>query len=339
MATLDELPASEDPVHLLLIADTKAGKSTYAAQAALAGFTMVYFDSDNGKSALMNTLQKDIEAMRRVHYFNIENPKEFWYHFLRSTTKASLRWNSRTHSVWGPTSMLSQPDDKIWTFDITKIPASWILNLDSWTSLASDALDIGTASAKAELLNGVNQSIYGEANSWVTYIANVLQKIPQHLIVQAHGTKYEIYEKPVNVKAGEAKQKEMILRDTVDVPVSSSRPHGYSMGSRFNHIGWLYVDALGNTEIDFTRKTNRVGGGPPNKKAPSHSLGFDKLVGKVPAKVDQSEYAGWHVESTHAELLAAIEEAKAARAAAQPTPGTTQAAAPASTGGFSLFKK
>lgn len=344
--TLDEVVEKPEPVHLLLIADTKAGKSTYTALAAKAGFTLVYFDHDNGVSALRNTLRGDQEAMRRVNYFYIENPKLFWYQFLRSTTKNPLIWNSRTQRQWGPATIDVQPDDELWMFDVTKIPASWVLCLDSWTAFAADALDIGSASAKAELLEGTNQGIYGEANGFATYVVNVLQKISCHVLVQAHGTRYEIYEKPKNKTSQEAKQKDMILLETVEVPKSTSRPHGQDMASRFNHIGWLDVDHVGTTHIDFTRRPNRVGGGPPNKRAPVSQLGFEKLVGKVPAP---EEGEGWFRKTTHAELLAEREAAKAQAKPATPSlpaagttiaaPAATQAVKPAAISLASMMKK
>jgi hypothetical protein len=127
----------------------------------------------------------------------------------------------------------------------------------------------------------------------------MLQKVPYHLMVQAHGTKFEVYDKPTGVEAGKMKQGQMILRETKEVPVSCSRPHGETMVSRFNHIGWMYVTHLGDTEIDFTRKPGRVGGGPPNRKAKVSELAFRHLVGSVP---EQIACDTWWIEGTHGEF-------------------------------------
>ncbi len=295
MATLDMIPAHEDPVHLLLIADSKAGKSTYAAQAAIDGFTLVYIDSDNGISALRNALKDKPEAMKRVNYFHTERPVDFLRGFLRSSTNVPFRWVPTMDKPWGKLMTGVEPDAKVWQFDITKMPASWVLAIDSWTSAAADALGIGSADQKAELLEGVNQSIYGDANVNLTYIANMLQKIPNHCIVQAHGTKYEVYEKPTGQTAGAMKQKDMILREVIDVPLSSSRGHGQILPGKFNHAGWMSVDRLGESWIDFTRSATRVGGGPPNKKAKVSELPFSKLA-TLHASGDGD---GWFVETTH----------------------------------------
>lgn len=316
MPLLDDMPEGTNAVHLLGIADSKAGKSVYAAQAAIDGFNMIYIDGDNGRSALDFALMNNREAKRRVHYFPVSRIVDFTKGFLRSTTAAPLRWNRRTNKVWSHLATGCEDDDEIWIIDSSKIPASWLLTLDSWTAVANDALGIGDATQAAELLEGTNQGIYGEAFSNCQYLCNLLQKVPYHVFVQAHGTRFEVWDKPKGAGGGvKIQQKDMTLRETKDVPVSCSRPHGESMVSRFNHIGWFYVNNLGIAEIDFTRRPDRVGGGPPNTRADVNKLPFTKLVGTVPA----NEPADGFVEyATHGEL---IEKHKAAQAAKAQTSG------------------
>jgi hypothetical protein len=297
--TMDQIPAIDDPVHLLAIADSKVGKSVYAAQAALDGFDVIYMDADNGISALRYALKNNPEAQKRVRYIWTNRPMTFLTNFLRSSTKAPMKWMPNRNQLYSKL-LAGLPDDEVvWTFDSTKIPKEWLFVGDSWTATAMDALEIGSAEQKAELLDGTNQAIYGSANSNLTYICNMLQKVPYHVMIQAHGAKYEVYDKPLNTVAGQAKQKDMILREIKDVPLSSSRPHGETMVSRFNHIGWLYVNAMGGTDIDFTRKPGRVGGGPPNRRDSVEKLSFKHLVGGVPAPVECND---WMTISTHGEL-------------------------------------
>lgn len=300
MATLDQVEAHSDPIHLLLIADTKVGKSTYAAQAAIDGFTVVYLDADNGISALRNACKGNAEALKRIHYFSTSRPMTFLTNFMRSKEGATFRWLPKQNKLWGKLVTDVSPEDEIWEFDITKIPAEWLFVTDSWTAVAADALGIGSADQKAALLDGTDQGIYGEANANLTYICNLMQKYPGNLIVQAHGTKFEVYDKPPGVM--NPKQKDMILRETIDVPVSSSRAHGQLMANRFNHIGWMNVTNLGETEIDFTRRPNRVGGGPPNIKKKVQDLPFSKLLPSIP--VQPADNGLWYRKHTHESLLA-----------------------------------
>lgn len=299
---LDEQPESSDPVHLLVVADSKIGKSVYAAQAAIDGFEMIYIDGDNGKSALNYALKDKPEAKRRVRYLGTRRPADFMRYFLKSTTAAPMLWMPDKNQVYHKLLPGLADDDRVWRIDASVIPKEWLVNVDSWTAVAADALGIGSAEQKAELLDGTDQGIYGTANSLCTYICNLLQKVPYHVCVQAHGTRFEVYDKPNNMKAGGPggmTQKDMILRETKDVPASCSRPHGETMASRFNHIGWMNVTPMGTSEIDFTRKPTRVGGGPPNRKALVTDLTFTKLVGGVPPTVVCTE---WFKETTHGEL-------------------------------------
>lgn len=299
---IDDLPQGSDPVHLLIIGDSKTGKSTYTADAILAGFNVIYFDSDNGLSALRYKLGNDVEAKKRLHYFPIpRNPDDFLRLFLKSANGTPFRWVPSLGIQWGPLLIGITPETEVWEFDSSKVPAGWILAQDSWSSVASAALGIASPEDEAKLLEGTDQSIYGEANSNLTYICNMLQKVPYHCIVQAHGTRLEVYEKPKNLVAGQAKQKDMILRETKDVPWSSSRPHGEVMASRFNHIGWLSVNGGGGTDIDFMRKDNRIGGGPPNKKGTTDSISMKVLTKGVGDQTDPHNGAWWK-KTTHGEL-------------------------------------
>lgn len=312
MPRLDQVEEEQGVVHLLLIADSKMGKSTYAAEAAIAGFHLIYLDSDNGLSALNAAINKEKDALeikKRVDYFRITHPRLFLQLFLRSSAKRPLFWcPSKNKAVNAKTPDMAE-DEPIWVFNSTAIPASSVLVIDSWTSLSQDALQQLRSDQSAPLLEGTDQGIYGEAKASVDYFANILQSVPYHVIVQAHPTRYEVYEKPANTSGADMKQKDMKLVDTYEVPVSTSRVAGLDMGKRFNHIGWLNITPTGTVEIDFTRKPRRVGGGPPNKKARTNELNFLEVVkiskGPLPYSVpfNESELP-WFQEITFKDLKA-----------------------------------
>jgi len=322
--TLYDLPpGQDDPIHLLAVADTKMGKSVYSAQAAVDGFGVIYLDCDNGRTAIEFALKGNDAAKKRLRYYPFGRPSAFLQNLFRSTAVAPMRWIPRTNGLWGPMAVGLEEDDVVWEFNIKAIPSSYVLVIDAWTPVAADALGIGDATQSAVLLEGTDQQIYGGANVNLTYIVNMIQKLPCHVIVQAHGTIFERYEKPLNVKGSGMKQGEMILREVKDVPVSSSRAHGESMATRFNHIGWMSVDGAGETTIDFTRKATRVGGGPPNKIAKAKDLPFSKLVSRIP---DYVEVEGWFKKTTHKEVVAAV---AAARKSFSLPPAQSQIKAPA----------
>jgi hypothetical protein len=278
MTTLDKVPIEHSPVHLLLIARTKFGKSSYAARAAEAGYRLLYIDSDNGISALRNVLSNNIEAMKRVNYIHTERQFVLLRSLLNSSTLNPMRWVLTRDTEFVRMGDYNESDIVV-EINIDKAPRTLILDIDSWTSLAADAMELGAAAKKTDVIEmGDKQGVYGEANTRLTWVANKLQAIHCNCIVQAHDTVYEMYEKPTGYTQGQLKQKDMILRDVVQIPVSSSRPHGYSLGKQFNFIGWLDINHLGELFIDFTRSSNRVGGGPPNKRVKVNELYFERLV-------------------------------------------------------------
>jgi hypothetical protein len=308
MPLLNTLPAETSPVHLLLISPTKMGKSTYSAEAALDGFNLIYIDADNGRSAIEARLDAAGDAgvaRKRINYFRPKYAVSFVTAFLKSSTKKPLLWLPNQHRSWRPMGDKAEDDEPVWVIDSQSIPSTSVLVIDSWTSLASDALGVARPDQASALLDAeADQSLYGEARMKLVYISNLLQGIQCHVIVQAHTTRYEIYDKPKGGGGGQAiKQKDLTLVETIDVPVSSSRAHGLEMASRFNHIARLDVNSLGVTEIDFTRKSGRVNGGPPNKKAKTTELSFAALV-KASGSGPGEDSLEWYHETTLGELRA-----------------------------------
>lgn len=310
MRNLNETPSDSNFVHLLLIAPSKTGKSTYAAEAAIDGFNLIYIDADNGLSALVNRIGKEKNAeeiRKRVNYMGTTRPRQFVSSFLRSNTIKPLLWAERLDKPWSANMADMQPDDSVFVLDITSVPANYLLVIDSWTSLCQDALQQLRPEQKAPLLEGVDQSIYGEAKSGVDFICNIMQMLRLHVMVQAHDTRYEIYEKPKNQTAAETKQRDMTLIDTLQVPIGTSRISGLEMAKRFNHIGWLEVSPNGMVDIDFTRHPKRVSGGPPNRKARTTDLSFLKVVteagGFLPTDPIPAGATPWFQIRTHAQLV------------------------------------
>lgn len=281
--TLADLAGDEsDPVHLLLIADTKLGKSSYVAQAAKAGFHIFYIDSDNGRSALEYQLKDDSEAKARIHYFRTARPAKFLTGLFESNNEFS--WNTTTDKEY--LASTAKPDDSIFTISVPLWLSArqCVTNIDSWTSVAADCMGLGADKAKVKLtdMDTESQRVYGDAFRRANLILGGIQHAPFHVIVQAHGTPFEKYAKPEGKTVQEMKQRDFRLIDVIDVPISTSKPHGREMGKYFNHIGWLDYDPtsplLPRVMIDFRRSPLRVSGGPPNCFVEATKYGFEKYA-------------------------------------------------------------
>lgn len=314
-------------VHLLLIGDSKAGKSTYMAEAAISGFNLIYIDVDNGLSALVARINKEPESEReailnRINYFAPKNPITFVQHFLKSNENKPLLWLPNRDAVPPRIEVdlrkeaQESPDEPMWIIDSTAIPQDFVLVIDSWTSLASDGLGVLRPDQASELLKGDGadkQGQYGDARIKLVYVSNMLQQVPYHVVVQAHATRYEVMSKPEGSK-NRVKQAEMTIVETLDVPISSSRQHGLDMASRFNHIGRIEANSLGAPEIDFRPALRKVVGGPPNRKAKTRELTFAQIVAEssTGANVEVMNRP-WYQETTLGEFYTEVVSQKKAK--------------------------
>lgn len=279
MPTLDEVSITENPAHVLLVADSKVGKSTYAAKCAIDGWTLIYIDSDNGISALKNTLKNHPEAEKRVIYFHTEHPAEFQRKLFEESV---FRWNLTQDCVYG--SGMAKPTDKMVEIIPMRIPRGIILVNDSWTATALDAMEVGADNKKTKLEQmaeaNKSQAVYGDAGLKLTLLLAIYQQCRFHILVLAHPTVFEVYEKPLGV-IGEMKQRDMKLLDSLEIPSSCSRPHGRSMGKYFTDIGWIELDRIGNSILDYTRQYKRISGGRPNVRDGIEKLSFTNTFGPV----------------------------------------------------------
>lgn len=312
MTQLSDIPPSQDPTHLLLIGLTKMGKSTYCAQAVLDGWPMLYIDSDNGLSALRNALAGNVEAQRRVYYFGTENPASFIESML--TAKGVFRWNITQDKEFQ--SFGSKPSDRVAEIRPTLIPSQLILTVDSWSAAALDAMEIGAANKRTELEKMVAdnkaQGVYNDAGWRLTLLLAVLQKVSFHTIIQAHPAYYERLEKPANMKAADIKQGDMIVKDTIEIPLSCSKPHGFTMGKYFTDIGWLELNRMDERIIDFTARYGRISGGVVNRKGSIENLPFSKTFG-LPVEPYDPDNQTWIRYLTAEEFTAEQEAAKSSK--------------------------
>lgn len=254
----DKIPINTEAKHLLLIGPTKFGKTRYAVEALNAGYELLYIDKDNGLSTLRK--QSNSNALERLHYFSPPSIIEFVENLMM---KEVIRWNNTTNREFQSSG--TDPNDDICEIYPLRMDKGIILCIDTWTSLAWSAMETKAADMKIDLtdVDKWGREIYGTSGFRLTRIAKILQVARCHEIIMAHSTSYEVKDKPPGVM-GEIKEKDMILKSVVEIPMSSSNPHGYTIGQYFNEIGWLVLDNFGARRIDFTLKKGRLGAGTPN---------------------------------------------------------------------------
>lgn len=278
MPILSDEGADFAAVHLLLLANTKMGKSRYVANAVKDGFSSIYLDADNGKGTLLEVLGSDKEALSRVLHIPTTRP----YLFLRTLvdSKGVMRWNLTRDEPYDRGRV--SPTDMIAELNHAMIPRTTILAVDSWTSVSDDALKSSALTYDVDLDTMSEQksmSVRGQAGTRCNRILSALQKAPYHVIVQGHTAFYERQEKPTGV-AKDSKMGDMIIKENVAIPYSASKPHGYSMGKYFNEIGWLTIDRTRKIVLDFQKLADRIGGGRRDSAGdPNTAFSFKNLYG------------------------------------------------------------
>lgn len=318
--------------HVLLIGASKSGKSDWVAQAAKDGFDVIYFDNDNGLPTLLEALQDDQAALSRVHYFQPEDFLEITTGMLESP---QVRYNERTRLLYQPHT--AKDDDIIKIIWPNRIPLTTIVTWDSWTSLCYAALSLAAKNNGVKLtdIDKYGREIYGPAGFKTLQFAEMMKYAPFNLIVQAHPAVYEIKEKPAGFNnAQEIKEKDMIIKETWDIPQGTSNPNGHAIGKNFNQIGWLELNRFDKFELSFKAKHRRtVGGTPQSAGDPRTTHSYRKLFGKglqLPSTMTEKP---WIETLTAAELKARLGQKAATPAAVKPaTPTPTLATKPIVTG-------
>lgn len=279
MPTLeDEVANSVSHTHLLLVGDTKMGKTDYVAQAALDGYQVLYVDRDNGLATMKEVLANQPEAMRRIQYFSPNNLAEFMENLL---TLPVVRYNSRTKVA---PAFSDKSDDTIVELYPSRFPSNLILALDSYTALTLSAMENKAKDRRVSLtdIDKYSRELYSGTGFLMTQLLSIMQKVRFHTVVMGHPGVYERKEKPPNRRAEDVKEADMIIRETTKIPLSTSMPHGATLGKFFNQIGWLEINNLDQRFLDFTVQQGRMGGGTPNKKGdPRGSMRFSKLFGEA----------------------------------------------------------
>lgn len=288
----DAMPPSLTLAHLMILAEEKAGKTTWALQAAEAGFNVLMLDGDVGQQRI-----KDLSpaAQKRVYYMDVSddlvgdvNPRmiqtvaDFFVSikFLWNDTKQKPYSTRDPHDPETNACL-----DEVWEIYPGRLDHNWVLLIDSWTTLQysaklAKAADLGVDIADVEK---IERSIYSGVGNRLTNIAVTQQKANCHTIVCGHPTQYEKRRSQEGKTVKEAmKENEQIVEWTKMIPVSSSNPHGFSIGKFFSDIGWIDCGITGKRTLDFTKTSKRTSGGNLNSKGdPQVDHRFEDVVRKI----------------------------------------------------------
>lgn len=288
----NNMPPNLALIHAMILAEEKAGKTSWLLDAAEDGFNVLLFDGDVAQQAIARLSP---QAQNRVFYMDVsdnlvgETDPRMIQVVADLLTSSRYLWNDRTQQEYSPSKDPHNEEgfalDDIWLLRPGKLDYNWVLGLDSWTTLSYSAMlakanDLGESISDVEK---IERSIYSGVGNRLTNILMTQQKAPCHTVVIGHPKQYEKRKAAPGKTVRDAmKENDMIVEWTRMIASSSSNPHGYSMGKFFSDIGWIDVDKYGKRVLTFEKTNERTSGGNLNSKGdPRVSHRFSELVKSI----------------------------------------------------------
>lgn len=267
MPRLDNANTSDAKLKLLLIGDSKAGKTPWSGLAAL-NYKVLYLDGDVGLQSL-NKLPEEVKP--NLFYIpcgdyiddNGNYESRFANFFTDFTTSGKLTWNDSTGRLFERAKYVpGESKDEIWEIRPSRMDHNTVLIIDSWTALVQSVMQWKSEDLKVDLsdVEKVSREIYAGVGNKLTQYLTMIRAMPCHVIVIAHPAEYTKLDKGTG-KVGSIREVDMKIAWTKMVPKSSSNPHALTMAKFFSDVGWLDVRPNGETFIDFKQSTDRIIGG------------------------------------------------------------------------------
>lgn len=283
MPVLGEAQATHIPTTLLLLGDTKAGKTDYAMKVAESGYDVLYIDGDVAAPTL-NKLSP--EAKNRVFYLPVHDYVDangdyqnlFAEFIVTFTTGGKVLWNDTLGRPFdNKTYIEGEGGHEVWEIRPAFMDTSCVCILDSWTRLTHSIITWKADDLNVDLLEmeKLGREIYTGAGHKASQFLKLLTRLRSHLVVIGHPREYVKRSAPKGSK-GEVKEKDMKIDWIQMVPQSTSNPHGLTIGAAFSDIGWIDVSGGGHRTIDFRPSADRVIGGAINTSGKVDEL---KLAG------------------------------------------------------------
>lgn len=312
----NEQSAAASLLKLLLIGDTKAGKTDWAMRVAEAGFNVLYLDGDVALQTILDRKRGlSPAALSRVNYINCSDYVDakgnyvpfMAKFFVEFSTSGVLTWNDTKGRLFDRATyerVIDESDpenpkvvggDVIWQIRPAAIGPDTVLIMDSWTTLVTSIQQWKAADLGIDLLDieKLERDMYTGTGHKATQFLQLMRALRCHLIVIGHPREYQKRSPPAGSK-GQVAERDLKLDWSRMVPMSTSNPHALTMGKNFSDIGWIDVSAMGTRTIDFKASNERVIGGHLNDKKNVDEFSCAQLIeqigGQIPSSGDTSSW-------------------------------------------------
>lgn len=285
----DQMTSQQALIHGMILGDEKVGKTSWLLAAAESGFNVLLLDGDVAQQRI-NELTP--AAKQRVFYMDVSDDLvgEVDPRMIHTVgdffTTAKFLWNDTRQKVYGRSDS-HDPEtgaclDEVWEIRPALLDHTWVLGIDSWTTLSYSAMLDKAESEGVSLadIEKIERNIYSGVANRLTNIAITQQKTNCHTVTVGHPTQYEKRKSQDGKTVKDAmKENDQVVEWTKMIIKSSSNPHGYTLGKFFSDIGWIDVDKWGKRVINFLKTSERTSGGNLNSKGdPRVDHRFEDIV-------------------------------------------------------------
>jgi hypothetical protein len=330
MPRMDQAPAEQRLLKLLIIGDGKMGKTHYAGEAAGAGFNVLYMDGDVGAQTLA---MLPANAQERIYLMDVRDTvmggireTKFIENFVEFCNTPRVRWNDSKQRIYSR----ADKADVQWEIRPDQMGPDTIFVLDSWTGLTESMTLKGQKANNIPRVEEARMSqlrpVYQSAGLMATTALQLIRALKCHVIVIGHPDEYQHLVAPEGRKVGDVQERDLIIEWTKRICKSTSKPHGLQIAKYFTDIAWMEVSPAGERRLDFTLKPNRIGGGHFNGCKSVTEYSFANLVkqigGFVPPAGRPVEVPNWLTIIPPANDTAATESTPAAEPVRQVLDGT-----------------
>lgn len=283
MPRMTDVPEEAQLVRALVIGFAKAGKSHWAAEAAAAGFNVIYLDGDRSGQTINHLGASHPDALKRVYYFDCHNTvgqPRFNRILHAMLTTNPLMWDDTAQRIWRRTANVPvDPTHTYWAIDFTKLTSNDVVVIDTWTQLVWSIMWDWALDHDVDLgdLEKASRDMYMGIGNRATSVIQTLRCLPCHLIVNAHPDEY-IKKKTQKGKIGNQKEIDQVVEWSRMIPKSTSKTHGMTLAKEFNDVLWLEAGHLNKRTIDARTNPEREGGSIWSESKSTSEYSFANLV-------------------------------------------------------------
>lgn len=249
MPTAESVMSEKPLVRAFIYGPGKSRKTTWAMQAANAGFRVLFLSLERGEGVMRTQVAPD--CWKNIYIVEAhDGPNDAF----AATCIVTLMKNHIAYidEVNRKCSLTPRPGHT--EFNLKSLGQDTVLVIDTWTAFVASLTKQFSLENNIDLSQAAKQEWdgYGWMGRIATWVLVQLRTLPCNYVVVGHSTQYEKYKKdPVNPK------KQGPLEWSRRQPISTSNPHGMSINDKFDHMLFshvrgrtCYIDTRGSSEED-----------------------------------------------------------------------------------------